>query len=96
MTVINVTGEHIGNGERNSAWGCAIALAILETFPDAEDIDVRHHAFAIQRPDGETDGFRKDIVNFPRGVEDWIHAYDNGESVEPFSFTVNYPPEVTP
>ena len=87
-TVINVTAEHINNGERESNTRCAIALAAEDAFPGA-DVTVGGNCFDILG-----DPWEAATVFVPVEVENFILAFDRCDDVEPFSFTVDYPKEV--
>jgi hypothetical protein len=90
-TVINVTAEHIANGKRGECEFCPVALAFqaaLDLGPFAS-IDVLIGCATI------TTGGRSIAVSLPEDADQFIVNFDDGEPVEPFSFTVDYP-QVTP
>lgn len=80
-TRIAVTQDHINRGVRSSGNACAIALAVHEMFSDA-DIDVDDATISVY--DFNTG---KDIAfGLPQKASNFIHAFDDGEAVQPFSF----------
>jgi hypothetical protein len=86
MTAIVVTAGHIAAGNR-SPWGCAVALALREAFPDATEICVGTKEFDIETP-----GLKVTAeVLLPLEATQFIYALDAHRAVEPFSFTVDYP-----
>ena len=87
MTVITVTAEHIAKGVRRICSSCPVALAIADAFPGA-DVWVGGISFDLYFDGGLT---TIGGVDLPADVEVFIHAFDDGYEVAPFSFTVDCP-----
>lgn len=81
---IQVTQDHIDNGEPQFCDSCAIALALKEVFPTAKDIQV-------QEPnDIRIDGKRLKVINedFSK-VRTFIQNFDLEFNVKPLKFSLN-------
>ena len=80
---VTVTEGHITEGVRGSCSHCPVALALDDAFPDATayangaTFDLWFHA---------GDAMRFDL---PAEAESFILAFDDGDPVEPFTFTVD-------
>ena len=85
---VSVTAEHIANGDAGSGWGCAIALALEEAFPGTEDVSVGDAMASLYRED-EGEGEHFIHLDLPYDARLFIGAFDAGETVEPFTFTVD-------
>jgi hypothetical protein len=81
---VSVTAEHIATGERESGSHCAVALALVDAF-DASYVWVGGVSVQMEA--------RERLIEFelPGEVEDFIHEFDDGVPVRPFTFTVDYP-----
>jgi len=82
--VISVTAEDIRDGEPESACACPIALAIarlLDASTEDEDVIVGREVILI-RPLGVLIDYE-----LPASAAQFIRAFDNGDAVEPFTFT---------
>jgi hypothetical protein len=84
-TLITVTAEHIAHGVRESCTDCPVALAIMDALPCTDLIAVDGDEVTF----GEIADWTE--VKFPAEVQLFIKAFDDGEPVEPFSFTLDYP-----
>jgi len=84
MKTINVTEEHINNGEPGDDEYCPIALAVRDEFGlnFTDDVIVCDSIRIIR------DGEEVCDVPLPRSALDFIDEFDAGEDVYPFSFTV--------
>ena len=88
MTTISVTAEHLTQGIPGDCAACAVALAVEDAFPQASDVTVGQLYISMH------DKVEWVLLAISLSVGERIAAIDRGESVEPFSFTVNYPAEV--
>ena len=81
--LVKVTQEHIRQGERQSATGCPVALAISEQLGLRKVVVHGYHVLL-----GKFHG------NFalPESVTDWIKSFDRGETVGPISFQLEARP----
>jgi hypothetical protein len=79
---VTVTAEHIAAGVEFDCVRCPVALAMQEALPDA---DLANYAsgFKVFR------GSRATEILFPDAVTRFVVAFDAGEPVEPFTFTVD-------
>ena len=90
--IINVTQSDIDNGIRNSTCSCPIALAAKRAINDGalpsvccSDIEFEYKT--------ERDGdvvYRFKSAYLPTIARDFIRKFDNGGTVEPFSFEITY------
>ena len=81
---IIVTQEDISNGERACNDGCPIALAMQRIWPDAHVGTEHFWPWATEFPDMPVTGDLPDVA------KDFVRDYDDGNHVEPFSFTASY------
>lgn len=83
---VNVKKEHIMNGDCRSAQRCAIAQAIRGADPAVSYVAVRSNKITVtsRKADGG-DGVRRHFA-VPTKVARFIVAFDEGNSVAPFSF----------
>ena len=74
---ITVTQEHIKIGVPYSKWECPVALAVSQALgPCWVGVD----RIGLLKQDR--------CYPLPTLARDWIHAFDHGRPVEPFSFDV--------
>jgi len=85
MTTITVTAEHIARGERQSCTRCPIALAIRDAFPGAISFAVGGPMVMLW-----TGGSEREI-DLPAEAFKFVNAFDNGRTVEAFTFELDYP-----
>jgi hypothetical protein len=85
MTVITVTADHIAHGRPGSGRECAIALALWEAFPDAEDIGVGDFATVLVGDEPEM------ATLLPEQAREFVRDFDDGQPVEPFTFDLDIP-----
>ena len=89
---INVTQDHIDNGQRESAFRCPLALAIKESLnikyiPNEINgkahypVGVTHQYFRIY---DTLSNFQE--YELPEKVYDFVIKFDRNEEVQPFSF----------
>lgn len=85
--MISVTAEHIAAGKPNDACWCPVWHAIRAAFPDADaaGIAVGPDAFTVCSHAVVSD------VEFPDAAARFIRRYDKGETVQPFTFTLDIP-----
>lgn len=93
---VPVTQQHIDDGIPCSCIDCAVSLAILDAIPEATNAEVwwtaggRVYACAtIWTARGVLTGRLGD------DADTFIHALDNRQPVEPFTFTITIPEEAT-
>jgi hypothetical protein len=98
MTTITVTAEHIAEGKPDNCRDCPVALAILAAMPDARRVSVmqslegRTYTQIRVIPDSTRPANRTTLeADLPAEVARFVRAFDHGEPVEPFSFTVDIP-----
>jgi len=85
---IEVTAENIHDGTPMSATDDPIALAILKVIGPAAAIFVEDTGVRLIE-----DGPGPAIVvhgDLPRSAREFIEAYDNGHTVHPFTFTIDF------
>lgn len=86
---ISVTAEHINTGEQCSSDSDAVALAIMEALhPLSIDVTAEFIHFGLP-------GGRYSPVVTPEEVSYWVDEFDDGLPVQPFTFTLEVPDEVT-
>jgi hypothetical protein len=93
--LIKVTQQHIERGEANHCCECPVALAAAEAFPHAEKagrngVVVTGYGILLALAGREL------LLSLPEEVADFIAAFDYGQPVEPFEFTVQIPEGLTP
>lgn len=76
---IQITAEHIQNGERQSCFKCPIALALEEKF-----YDWRVGTVLVEIKQKEDSRWQEFFL--PITAQKFIHAFDNNLEVEPFNF----------
>lgn len=85
MTAVSVTAGHIAKGIPGDACGCAVALAVIDAFPDAENVSVGDLYVAMYI------GSRSELLPIPENVRALITVIDRDGTVEPFTFELDYP-----
>jgi hypothetical protein len=98
VSTIAVTAEHIAKGKPDNCRECPVALAILAAMPEARRVDVIQIGDSLTYtrirviPDNARPANRTTLeAPLPAEAARFIRAFDNGEPVEPFSFTVDIP-----
>ena len=90
---VNVTAEHIERGTCGSCVSCPIALGIVASLPAAVAADVAYMFDAITAgADVEMSDGSITYLTLPPEAAQFMTAFDDGRTVEPFTFTA----EVTP
>lgn len=74
--IIRVTQAHIDEGYRRNPWCCPVALAIRGAMAVEHGVRILSHGITF--PGGS--------VSTPEKVLDFIDAFDDGQSVQPFEF----------
>lgn len=87
-TTINVTREHIKEGERGVCNHCPVALAIESVCAPRTSVSVSNRAVVLI---GAAATIRKTL---PYEVQDFIKDFDTFEKVRPFSFDLDIPDEL--
>jgi|SRR6188508_1219213 len=85
---IEVTEDDIAKARRNDSYVCVVAQAVMRTIPSAHHIDVDTQSIRF------TEGNRRLVYLTPYAVQGYVVAFDAGESIEPFSFTLREPAKV--
>ncbi len=83
---INVTQEHIREGQTHSCDSCPVALAITAVTGPC-DISVLRSDIIIKAWRGKT----KFTTKSPACVTEFIRYFDNGAKLAPFSFELDIP-----
>ena len=85
---ISVTQFHIDNGKRNVCSQCPIALALLDKLHSIglKNLWIKVWQVAYFNHDS-TEGVAEFVYHMPERAIDFIEAFDNGNHVEPFTFT---------
>jgi hypothetical protein len=91
MSAITVTMQHIEDGMARCASHCPVALALIDAFPEAVGIFVNADHLKIWPRWSVEPAY----LEMSPEVQNFVFAFDNGEPVEPFAFTLDYP-AVTP
>lgn len=81
---INVTQKHIDNGCRHKCGSCPIALAIKDVVPYFYDIRVGTMAVSL-------DSSWEEFFELPAYAKEFVHSFDSGDKVIPFSFEIDLP-----
>lgn len=79
-TKVEVAPIDITCGKRGSSSSCPIALALKRSFP-GNPVHVGTLMITVD----------DDVAKLPNNAQDFVKNFDNGESVEPFTFYVNFP-----
>ena len=77
---INVTKRDIQLGEKDNALDCPVALAVK-----------RHLPSRCLQVGSETVTFDCGSIFLPESAREFIHRFDTGKRVKPFSFTLEIP-----
>lgn len=86
LVTVHVTQEMIDAGRRKKCLTCPIAIAVTELLADWHRASVTFGHFAVCNT--KTNEFLGSEIKLPIAVTRFIHAYDNREPVNPFSFTL--------
>lgn len=86
---IRVTKSDIEQGLKTSSDQCPIARAASHSLPE-HSIEVYDRAMFIRKKEITYPRMRprEQVIQLPRKATKFIDAFDNGESVEPFAFTI--------
>ncbi len=79
--VVKVTEEDIRIGTRKNCYTCPVARALQRHYDYAEVLQDTCYL-------GNSYDDDYDPRKLPTHVTDWINAYDRGEPVKPFEFTL--------
>lgn len=84
---IHVTEGDIANGLRNNSYHCAVSCAIARQIPDAKYVstDIQTIRFSLAEA-----GERVTYLT-PPDVQQYVIAFDAGDVLRPFTFTLNMP-----
>jgi len=83
---VDVTAEDIERAHRNDSYRCVVAEAIARGYPDAYNVEVDTQTIRFTTDKGE-----RIIYVTPPAVMGYVIAFDAGEAIEPFSFTLREP-----
>lgn len=78
MIKIKVNRNDINGGERNNCYNCPVALAIRRTTNTLPKV----YVCSVE--------IKERSITLPVEVQSFIYSFDHGESVEPFTFILNY------
>ena len=84
--VLSVTETHIVLGRPNCGNRCPVALALRDSIPDLEDVQVEGRYIAIRT----TAGPLRALV--PTAAVEFINDFDCTNSAEPTSFVLDFEP----
>jgi hypothetical protein len=90
---IEVLESDIKFGKANGCWDCPVALALQRAF---NNIMIGVWYSGVDTPNGVIDQSRfftnisSALVELPTEVAVKITAFDKGEAIKPFSFTLEY------
>ena len=83
--------QHIAEGNPGDCGWCPVALAIADALPGLAFLAVRYLDIDVRaRPEEDVA-----VIVMPDEVVRFIRAFDVGDPVQPFSFELDYPAEVT-
>lgn len=82
---ISVTEQDIERAHRTDSYRCVVAQAIARSIPDAHNIDVDTQTVRFTRQ-----GERLWYLT-PYAVQGYVIAFDAGDPIEPFDFTIQNP-----
>lgn len=85
-TLIVVKQKHINEGRKSIASACPIALAFKETLGRRVGVTRSQFRFLGELPDYE--GYEEIYRALPKKAGIFVHRFDNGYTVRPFSFEV--------
>jgi hypothetical protein len=80
---VQVTDKDIAEAKKSDSMQCVVARALARTFPEAQRIGV--DVQSIRWSDSDT----RHIYLTPYAVQGYIVAFDAGEEIQPFSFTLD-------
>lgn len=75
---VDVTQDHIDDGTPMCIFSCPVALALIGTGATRVMVDGTFATFT-------KDGTELCLV-MPKNTQLWVHSFDRGENVKPFSF----------
>lgn len=82
MMKIEVTQEHIDGGEMTNPISCPVALALAE----ATGLEF----WSVWGDHAERD---RALIDLPKEAADFVGFFDQGDSVQPFSFDFDWAPD---
>jgi hypothetical protein len=85
LMLVQVTADHLQRGWQLDPWYCPVALAVR--ILGYEHVAVTANFIEVAKNQFVT----KTRYHTPPGVAIRIHAIDNGETVEPFTFILDAP-----
>ena len=85
---VNVTAEDIANGKAKDCSKCPVAIAAQRTFPELYAVEVFAHEIRAFDPplDRPNYCFHPTTQEHTDEVEAFVHAFDEKQWVQPFSF----------
>lgn len=84
---INITAQDIETALPCNCFQCPIARAMMRQIPGCESVEARPAVLYFR--DGLC-GRRGLRATPPQEVKDFMHAFDNEQHVQPFSFTATF------
>jgi len=84
---VRVTAGHIAKGTRSDPCACPVAHAVMDALPSPCEVDLYVGRIYIRPDAGDLV-----IVEQPASVIDFIEAFDDGQPVQPFEFTLDWQP----
>jgi hypothetical protein len=86
-TTIIITQDDINKGKRGECSLCPVALAAQRAFPDKCPQVAAWNMYL----DSSADVLDGPSITLPDEVREFIVAFDRGQSVSPFAFTIRVP-----
>jgi hypothetical protein len=83
---VTVTEADIVKAERSNSMKCVVMQAIARCIPDAHHIDIDLQTVRFTR--GPRDNSERFVYLTPYQIQDYIVAFDAGDQIQPFSFTL--------
>lgn len=87
IRTVNITADNIAKGKPSRSGGCPVALALKAEGFHAIGVGFSFGLFKL--------GKIQFSFGIPRKVENFIHRFDDGKSVKPFSFRLIANPKVS-
>jgi hypothetical protein len=82
---VEVTQADIARAVRSDSYNCVVAQAVARAIPDATRIEVDTQSIRY------TQGENRVVHLTPYAVQGYVVAFDAGEELQPFSFTLHSP-----
>lgn len=91
--LVRVTQDDIDEGEREDCFMCPVARALTREFPGCIP-EVTGTGIELYEFDDACDGLGTWLFHArtPKKAAEFIEAFDDGEGVEPFEFTLTFTP----